>query len=53
MLYPEYLSQPKFGNLEGFVENGGTILFTESNVLYAELVHNSVNWTITLVKGHN
>jgi hypothetical protein len=53
LLHNEYISQPEYDNLKKFVENGGTIVFTEGNVLYAEVKYNSINDTITLVKGHD
>jgi hypothetical protein len=53
MFHNEYISQPEYDNLKKFVENGGTILFTEGNVLYAEVDYDPDNETITLVKGHN
>jgi hypothetical protein len=31
----EYVSQVEYENLKRFVANGGTLLFTEGNILYA------------------
>lgn len=53
LLHNEYVSQKEYDNLKRFVTNGGTILFTEGNVLYAEVEYNSTSNTITLVKGHD
>jgi len=53
LLHNEYVSQPEYNNLKKFVANGGTIVFTEGNVLYAEVKYNSTNDTITLVNGHD
>jgi len=53
LFHNEYVSQSEYNNLKRFVENGGTILFTEGNVLYAEIDYDPVNETITLVDGHN
>ncbi|VFJ13121.1 conserved exported protein of unknown function [Candidatus Nitrosocosmicus franklandus] len=53
LLHNEYVSQKEYDNLKRFVANGGTILFTEGNVLYAEVDYNSTTNTISLVKGHD
>ena len=53
LFHNEYISQPEYDNLKKFVENGGTILFTEGNILYAQVDYDKTNNTITLVKGHN
>lgn len=49
----EYFSQQGYDNLRRFVENGGTVLFTMSNVMYAEVAYDEVANTITFVKGHD
>ena len=53
LLHNEYVSQTEYDNLKRFVTNGGTVLFTEGNVLYAEVEYNSTSNTISLVKGHD
>ncbi len=53
LLHNEYVTQTEYDNLKRFVTNGGTILFTEGNVLYAEVEYNSTSNTISLVKGHD
>ena len=53
LLHNEYVSQTEYDNLKKFVANGGTILFTEGNVLYAEVKYNSTSNTVSLVKGHD
>jgi hypothetical protein len=53
LLHNEYVSQTEYNNLKKFVANGGTIVFTEGNVLYAEVEYNSTSNTISLVKGHD
>jgi len=53
LLHNEYISQPEHDNLKKFVANGGTIVFTEGNVLYAEVAYHKNNNTISLVSGHN
>ncbi len=53
LLHNEYISQPEYDNLKKFVFNGGTIVFTEGNVLYAEVKYDNTSDTITLVKGHD
>jgi len=53
LFHNEYVTQSEYNNLKKFVKNGGTIVFTEANVLYAEVEYNSTSDTITLVKGHN
>ncbi|PWU82062.1 MAG: hypothetical protein DLM72_03770, partial [Candidatus Nitrosopolaris wilkensis] len=42
----------EYNNLRLFVSNGGTIVFTEANTLFAEVSYNKTNDSITLVKGH-
>jgi hypothetical protein len=53
LFHNEYLSQAEYDNLRRFVENGGTILFSMANVLYAEVLYNESTNSITLVKGHD
>ena len=53
LLHNEYVTQTEYDNLKKFVSSGGTIVFTEGNVLYAEVKYNSTSNTISLVKGHD
>jgi len=52
MFHNEYATQSEYNNLRHFVSNGGTIVFTEANTLYAEVSYNKTNDSITLIKGH-
>jgi hypothetical protein len=53
LFHSEYLTQEEYDNLRLFVVNGGTIVFTEANALYAEIKYDADKNSITLVKGHN
>jgi hypothetical protein len=53
LFHNEYVTQTEYDNLKRFVANGGTIVFGDANVLYAEVAYNEKNNTITLVSGHN
>jgi hypothetical protein len=53
LFHNEYVSQPEYNNLKKFVANGGTIVFTEANVLYAEVSYNKSSDSISLVDGHD
>jgi hypothetical protein len=53
LFHSEYVTQEEYDNLRLFVSNGGTIVFTDANVLYAEIKYDPSNNSITLVKGHN
>jgi hypothetical protein len=52
LFHNEYVTQQEYGNLKQFVMNGGTIVFIDANVFYAEVRYDKDNQTITLVKGH-
>lgn len=52
LFHNEYATQSEYNNLRQFVNNGGTILFTDANVFFAEVSYNKVFDSITLVKGH-
>jgi hypothetical protein len=52
LFHNEYVTQSEYNNLRQFVSNGGTIVFTEANILFAEVSYNKVNDSITLVNGH-
>jgi len=53
LFHNEYVTQTEYDNLKKFVANGGTIVFGDANVLYAEVAYNENDNTITLVSGHN
>jgi parallel beta-helix repeat protein len=52
LFHNEYETQAEYNNLRQFVSNGGTIVFTEGNVLTAEVSYDKANDSITLVRGH-
>ena len=53
LFHSEYVTQSEYNNLKKFVSNGGTIVFTEGNILYAEVSYNKSSDTISLVNGHD
>jgi parallel beta-helix repeat protein len=53
LFHNEYETQKEYNNLKHFVSNGGTIVFTEGNILYAEVSYNNNTDSITLVNGHD
>jgi N,N-dimethylformamidase beta subunit-like protein len=52
LVHEEYVTQTGYNSLKRFVSQGGTLVFTESNVLTVEVKYNHQNDSITLVKGH-
>ena len=52
LFHNEYVTQSEYDNLKRFVINGGTIIFTEANELFAEVSYNKTSDSITLVNGH-
>lgn len=50
--HQEYVTQKEYDNLKHFVKNGGTIIFLDGNVFFAEVKYDRANDVITLVKGH-
>jgi hypothetical protein len=52
LFHNEYVTGSEYNNLKQFVSDGGTIVFTEANTLYAEVSYNKANDSITFVKGH-
>jgi hypothetical protein len=52
LFHNEYVTESEYNNLKQFVSDGGTIVFTEANTLYAEVSFNKANDSITFVKGH-
>ena len=53
LFHSEYVTQSEYNNLKKFVTNGGTIVFTEANILYAEVGYNKSSDSISLVNGHD
>ena len=49
----EYATNESYSNLRQFVNNGGTIVFIDGNVAYAEVSYNPDMHTVTLVRGHD
>jgi poly(beta-D-mannuronate) C5 epimerase len=52
LFHNEYVTQSEYNNLKRFISNGGTIVFNQSNILFAEVSYNNNNDSITLVNGH-
>jgi hypothetical protein len=53
LFHQEYVTQAEYDNLKKFVvENGGTLLFNDANIFTVEVKYDSVDNTITLVRGH-
>jgi hypothetical protein len=48
----EYVTQEEYNNLKRFVANGGILILTYSNTLYAEVSYAKNSESIALVKGH-
>jgi Bacterial Ig domain len=53
MFHNEYVTQEEYDNLRAFVNNGGNIIFLDSNIFYAEVKYDEASCIVTLVKGHN
>ena len=53
MFHNEYVTQEEYDNLRKFVNNGGNIVFINSNIFYAEVTFEETSCIVTLVKGHN
>jgi YVTN family beta-propeller protein len=52
MFHNEYVTASEYNNLRQFVSNGGTIIFTDANIFFAEVSYNKTNDSITLARGH-
>jgi hypothetical protein len=52
LFHNEYVTQQEYDNLKQFVKNGGTLVFIDSNVFYAEVQYDRSNHTLTLIEGH-
>ena len=53
LFHQEYATQTEYNNLKQFVENGGTIVFNDGNILTTEVRYDNSNDTVTLLRGHN
>jgi glucose/arabinose dehydrogenase len=53
LLHSEYVTQNEYDNFKRFVRNGGTIVFIDGNVFYAEVLYDKNKHAITLLKGHD
>ncbi|MGA7977288.1 MAG: N,N-dimethylformamidase beta subunit family domain-containing protein, partial [Nitrososphaeraceae archaeon] len=53
LLHDEYATPSSYDNFKRFVSNGGTIVFLDGNVFYAQVAYNKNMHTVTLVKGHD
>ena len=53
LLHQEYMTQKGYDNLKWFVWNGGIIVFIDGNILYAEILYNENEHTISLLEGHD
>ena len=53
LFHQEYATQAMYDNLKRFVENGGTIVFNDGNILTTEVRYDRSNDTVTLLRGHN
>ena len=53
LLHDEYATSNSYDNLRKFVANGGTIVFLDGNVFYAQVNYNKNMHTVTLLKGHD
>jgi len=53
ILHEEYVTQKMYDDFKRFVAAGGSIVFLDGNIFYAEVNYDRNNNTITLVKGHD
>jgi N,N-dimethylformamidase beta subunit-like protein len=51
--HEEYATDSMYNNYKKFVRDGGTIIFLDANMFYAEVKYDKNNKTITLIKGHD
>src|SRR5215217_2047823 len=53
LFHQEYVTEAEYDNLWKFVvQNGGTIVFNDANIFTVEVKYDSVDNTVTLVRGH-
>lgn len=53
LFHNEYVTQTEYDNLKKFVGNGGTLVFTQANALFAQTSYNQSTNSISLVNGHS
>ena len=53
LLHQEYVTQENYNSFKNFVKNGGTIIFLDPNIFYAEVTYDEDTCSVTLVKGHD
>jgi len=53
LTHNEYVTQQEYDNLREFTQNGGTIIFLDGNIFYAEVSFDESTCSVTLVKGHD
>jgi hypothetical protein len=53
MLHDEYATNNSYYNLKQFVTNGGSLVFLDGNVFYAQVLYNPDLHTVTLLRGHD
>jgi hypothetical protein len=53
LLHQEYVTQENYNSFKNFAKNGGTIIFLDPNIFYAEVTYNQETCSVTLVKGHD
>ena len=53
LFHNEYATQKEYDNLRQFVKNGGTIVFIDGNVFYAQVKYDKDNHKITYVQDHD
>ncbi|HEY7111018.1 MAG TPA: N,N-dimethylformamidase beta subunit family domain-containing protein [Nitrososphaeraceae archaeon] len=53
LLHDEYATKQSYSNLKKFVTNGGTLVFIDGNVMYAEIKYNPDMHSVVLLRGHN
>ncbi len=53
LLHDEYATKQSYSNLKKFVTNGGSLVFIDGNVMYAEIMYNPDLHSVTLLRGHN
>lgn len=53
LLHNEYVTQEGYDQFKSFVNSGGTIVFIDPNIFYAEVKYDEDTCIVTLVKGHD
>ncbi|MEJ2261758.1 MAG: hypothetical protein P8X83_08965, partial [Nitrosopumilaceae archaeon] len=52
-LHSEYVTQQYYNNMIDFLKNGGSVIFLNGNMFYAEILFDKELCTATLVEGHD